>query len=447
MYRLLLKSFFRSKIFLISLVLLMVVGVISILIGKQYLIQQENAIVAAQKFQKESIKSNLEYHNDDLGLLLYYLRFTFMKKPATINAISIGQSDVNPSLQSVTIRALEGQKYDPDFKNPSLLMTGNLDVGFVIIYMFPLVLIAMTFNLYSEEKELGTWPLIAMQTSNKSSFLFKKLMIRVLFTLFILAMLLFAASAYLQIPLDQNFWAISLQSILYLCFWSAVCLWIISLFKSSMFNALTLISIWVVLTILIPAIANNYLIQKHQIPDALRVMIEQRDGYHEKWDLEKNAAMTGFLKAYPQFEKYAVPEAEFSWIWYYAMQHMGDVSAKNTTNEMMEKVMLRNTISEKIALFVPTIHAQLSLNNLAGTDMMSHFEFLTALKKFHEHLRLEFYNKIFDNMPANVIDWNTHEAKFYNSKPNNFRWMYSMSPTIFRTLTICFLGGLNLRRL
>jgi ABC-2 type transport system permease protein len=79
--------------------------------------------------------------------------------------------------------------------------------------------------------------------------------------------------------------------------------------------------------------------------------------------------------------------------------------------------------------------------------MMSHFEFLTALKKFHEHLRLEFYNKIFDNMPANVIDWNTHEAKFYNSKPNNFRWMYSMSPRIFITLTICFLGGLNLRRL
>jgi len=143
MYRLLFKSFFRTRIFIISLVLLVSVGVISILIGKQYLEKQEKAISAAQAFQEESIARNLDYHKDDLGLLLYYLRFTLIKQPSNISAISIGQSDVNPLLQAVTIRGLEGQKYDTDFENPSLLMSGNLDLGFVIIYLFPLVLIAM----------------------------------------------------------------------------------------------------------------------------------------------------------------------------------------------------------------------------------------------------------------------------------------------------------------
>ena len=52
-------------------------------------------------------------------------------------------------------------------------MSGNLDLGFVIIYLFPLVLIAMTFNLYSEEKELGTWRILAAQTSGKVTFLLK----------------------------------------------------------------------------------------------------------------------------------------------------------------------------------------------------------------------------------------------------------------------------------
>ena len=70
MYSLLFKSFFRTKIFLVSLILLISVGIISILIGKQYLVKQEKTIVAAQEFQDESIKRNLEYHNDDLGLLL-----------------------------------------------------------------------------------------------------------------------------------------------------------------------------------------------------------------------------------------------------------------------------------------------------------------------------------------------------------------------------------------
>ena len=446
MYRLLFKSFFRTKIFLISLILLVLVGVIGILIGKQYLIKQENSIIAAKEFQEESIKRNIEYHHDDLGLLLYYLRFALIKEPANINAISIGQSDVNPSLQAVTIRALEGQKYDTDFENPSLLMSGNLDLGFVIIYLFPLVLIAMTFNLYSEENELGTWRILAAQTSGKSAFLFKKLMVRLIFVFAVLVFLIFLASSILQIPLHQNFWAIFSQSILYLCFWSALCFWMVSLLKNSSFNALALISIWVILTILIPALVNNYVINQYQVPEALHAMVEQRDGYHEKWDLEKGATMNGFLEAYPQYEDYEVPEDEFSWIWYYGMQYMGDLAAQETSHEMMDKVMLRNVISEKAALFVPTMHAQLSFNRLAGTDMLSHVDFLKALSAFHESLRLSFYQKIFDGNAAGSINWKKYDAKFYTSK-NQVNWLYHLLPTLLITIIIWVLALINLRKL
>ncbi|WP_282165297.1 DUF3526 domain-containing protein [Cellulophaga baltica] len=446
MYKLLFKSFFRTKIFLVSLVLLLTVGVISILIGKQYLVKQEKAIAAAQVYQEESIKKNVEYHRDDLGLLLYYLRFTLVKKPANISAISIGQSDVNPLLQAVTIRGLEGQKYDTDFENPSLLMSGNLDLGFVIIYLFPLVLIAMTFNLYSEEKELGTWRILAAQTSRKALFLLKKLLVRILFVFGVLFFLMFLASVTLQIPIEQNFWAIFLQSVLYLLFWSALCFWIISLQKNSNFNALTLISIWVVLTILFPALVNNYVINTYQVPEALDAMVEQRDGYHEKWDLEKDATMVGFLEAYPQFSKYDVPEDEFSWIWYYGMQHMGDLTAKETSEEMTEKIMLRNTVSEKIALFVPTMHAQLSFNSVAGTDMLNHLDFLNALTEFHEKLRLGFYPKIFDHTTADAIDWSKYESKFYTTK-RDFNWLSLLLPTLCITLIIALVTFYNLRKL
>ena len=446
MYQLLFKSFFRTKIFLVSLILLVSVGLISIFIGKQYLIKQKQTIVAAQEFQEESIKRNVKYHSDDLGLLLYYLRFTLIKKSANISAISIGQSDVNPSLQAVTIRGLEGQKYDTDFENPSLLMSGNLDLGFVIIYLFPLVLIAMTFNLYSEEKELGTWRILAAQTSAKASFLFKKLLVRILFVLAILIFLMLMASAILQIPMSQNYWAIFLQGILYLSFWSALCFWMVSLLKNSSLNALSLISIWVVLTILFPAMVNNYVLNKYQVPEALNAMVEQRDGYHEKWDLEKDATMTGFYEAYPQYKNYTVPEDEFSWIWYYGMQHMGDLTAKETTAEMTQKIRMRNTVSEKVALFVPTMHAQLSFNNLAGTDMLSHLDFLKALTQFHENLRLDFYPNIFNLKTGDTIDWKNHKAKFYNSK-SDISWLFLMLPTLLITLIIGFFGIWNLRKL
>ncbi len=445
MIKLLFKSFFRTKIFLVSLVLLLTVGIISILIGKQYLVKQEKAIVAAEKFQEKSIENNVQYHKEDLGLLLYYLRFTLIKQPASLSAISIGQSDVNPILQAVTIRGLEGQKYDTDFENPSLLMSGNLDLGFVIIYLFPLVLIALTFNLYSEEKELGTWRMLAAQTKNKRAFLLQKLGIRILFVFVLLLILIVLASAILQIPYDQNFLALTLQSVLYLSFWSVLCLLIVSFRKKSSFNAIGLIAIWVVLTILFPAVVNNYVLHKYQVPEALHAMLEQRDGYHEKWDLEKDVTMNVFFEDYPEFKNHLVPEDRFSWIWYYGMQYMGDKESHDTSLEMTEKILMRNKVSEQVALFVPTMHAQLSFNKLAGTDMLSHLDFLDALTDFHSNLRLGFYPQIFDEQSADVIDWKKHQAKYHETN-RDFSWILVLLPTFIITLLIGSIGILNLKR-
>lgn len=446
MYKLLFKAFFRTKIFLVSLVLLLVVGVISILIGKQYLVKQEKAIAAAGHFQEHSIKSNVEYHADDLGLVLYYLRFTLMKKPVNMSAISIGQSDVNPMLQAVTIRNLEGQKHDTDFENPSLLMSGNLDLGFVIIYLFPLIVIAMTFNLYSEEQELGTWRILAAQTSGKIAFLLKKMFVRIGFVFVILVLLLALAVIILHIPLDANFWALSLQGLLYVLFWSALCLFVVSFQRSSSINALGLISIWVILTVLFPAMVNNYVLNKYQVPEALEAMVEQRDGYHEKWDLEKDVTMDPFFKVYPQYSTYLVPKDRFSWIWYYGMQHMGDMESRESSLEMKEKILLRSSFSETVALFVPTMHTQLSFNKLAGTDMVGHQEFLDALAEFHEKLRLDFYTDIFDEKSAETIDWSKYNAKFYESK-RSFSWLRVLLPTLVITSIIGFIGIKKLKQL
>lgn len=446
MYKLLITLFIRTRIFLMSLVLLLTLGVVSVFIGKQYLVKQEKAIVAAERFQKESINRNVEYHSDDLGLLLYYLRFTLIKQPTNISAISIGQSDVNPLLQAVTIRGLEGQKYDSDFENPSLLMSGNLDLGFVIIYLFPLVLIAMTFNLYSEEKEQGTWRILAAQTNAKIAFLLKKMSVRIVFVLLVLLMLLLFAAAFLQIPLNANFWALFIQSIFYLLFWGALCLLIISFRKKSSFNALSLISIWVVLTILLPAAVNNYVINTYQVPEALHAMLEQRDGYHEKWDLEKEAAMKGFFKEYPQYKGLPVPKDKFSWLWYYAMQHNGDMESNATSQEMKAKIEERNAISQGVALFVPTMHAQLSFNKLSGTDMIGHMQFLEALTDFHGKLREGFYPKIFDDSTAETVDWQKYQAKYVAIK-EGFNWWLLLLPTTIITIVITCIGLLNLKKM
>ncbi|WP_062058575.1 DUF3526 domain-containing protein [Aquimarina longa] len=446
MYSILFKSFIRSKIAIISIVLLMGVGLISILLGKQFIQKQEKAISEAELFQKESIKRNVMYHNDDIGLLLYYLRFSLIKEPNNLTGLSIGQRDVNPSIQTVTIRGLEGQKYDTDFENPSLLLSGNLDLGFVIIYLFPLVLIALTFNLFSEEKERKTWRLIASQTASTVNFLYKKLTIRVLFLYMILIVLFLLAISILQIPINEALLAFISISVFYLAFWTSLCFLVVSFQKNSSFNALALLSVWITLTILFPAIVNNYVMNTYPVPEALRTMIEQRDGYHEKWDEAKEVTMDNFFAHYPQYKKYPVPKDKFSWLWYYGMQQMGDDESRESSKEMKEKILLRESISQTIATIIPTMHTQLMFNQITQTDLNNHMQFLDHLDKFHEELRLYFYPKIFENYLVKNEDWSKFKPKIALIQ-NHINWGKSIYSLLFITLLISFLTFLNLRKI
>lgn len=303
MYSLIIKQFIRSKTVVFTLVLIVIMGVVSILIGKQFLSKQEKTIAEVTRHQKEHIERNVVHHKDDLGLLLYYVKFALINELDKLAALSIGQRDVNPSVQSVTIRNLEAQKYDVDLNNPSNLQSGNLDFGFVVIYLFPLLIIVFTFNLLSEERETGTWKLVAIQSKSKFRFLLNKLSIRALFLYMVLVILFALAIGMLSLPITEMFIGFMVLSGLYLAFWFALSFWVISFQRDSSFNVLTLLALWVVLALLLPAAVNNYVASKYPVPEALSTMVKQRDGYHEKWDLEKSVTMDKFYAHYPQFRK------------------------------------------------------------------------------------------------------------------------------------------------
>src|SRR5687767_6683710 len=225
MYSLLVKQFMRSRITIVALMLLLVIGVISILIGRQFLLKQEETISKITEHQRTHIERNVAA-NDEMGLLLYYLRFSLISRPEKLSALSIGQRDINPGIQSVTIRTLEAQKYDTDLTNPVQLQSGNLDLGFVIIYLFPLVIIAFTFNLFSEDNESGTWKLIAVQSRSALRFMLAKFLTRMLFVYGLLLLLFLIAALVLSLPLNDALSAFVILSLLYITFWFAVSFWL-----------------------------------------------------------------------------------------------------------------------------------------------------------------------------------------------------------------------------
>ena len=444
MYLLIAKQFIRSKVVQLSLLLLLALGIMGVLIGKQFLQKQERTLANVTQHQQAHIARNVELHTE-MGLLLYYLRFTLIDQPDRIAGLSIGQRDVNPSVQSITIRTLEAQLHDTDLNNPSNLQSGNLDLGFVIIYLLPLVVIAFLFNLLSEEKEAGTWRLIAVQSNSTLRFLWMKLSVRMLLTYCMLGGILLFAYLILSLPVNRQLITFILVAILYTTFWFAFCFWVVSFQRNSSFNALTLLSAWLILAVLLPASVNNYVSNLYPVPESLAAMVKQREGYHEKWDMDKKITMDKFYTHYPQFKKYGVPQETFNWTWYYAMQQMGDDESLKERMAMRAKIKQRENASRWLATAIPTMHTQLLFNDIARTSLSSHLQLLDQTTEFHERLRLYFYPKIFENAPVKSEDWKKFKPE-YTRAENNINITFALLPLFLLTFGLASWGVFNFRK-
>lgn len=415
LFHLILKQCIRSKEVVISLILVFSLGVLSITIGKKQLEQQKEEVAEVENYQEEHFARQLRFHNEDLGLLLYYTKFAFIHSLTPLSGFSIGQSDIHPTVKRITIKTYEAQRFDTDLVNPSSLQAGNLDLAFVIIFLFPLLVIVLTFNLVSEETESGTWKLVAVQAKSTLGFILSKLLVRMVLLLVLLLLLFLTAKVVLEVPLNEAFFTVVSLSILYVLFWFALCFLIVCFKKPSDFNALLLLSSWLILLILLPAGINAYVAAKYPIPEAMSTAIAQRDGYHVKWDTDKRETIKKFYKHYPQFEFYGYPTEGFNWLWYYAMQQMGDDDSNTQQEALDKKIRLREKASIMIAKWIPNLHLQLTLNQLAGTSMRQHMEYLNEAEAFHEQLRLFFYPKVFEDLHADTVDWSKIKPVFYKT--------------------------------
>ncbi|SDH18488.1 DUF3526 domain-containing protein [Chitinophaga filiformis] len=435
MYRLAFKNFIRSKSVIIAITIFLLTGIISIIIGRQFLEKQQAAANAVTALQKEQINRNVHHIQDQFGLLMYYLRFAFINKPDPIASLAIGQQDVNASIQYLTIRGLEGQRYDTDLFNPYNQLTGNLDLSFVILFLLPLLIIAFNFNLLSQETEHGTWSLVSIQINKPIKYILFKLSIRLIVVLVLLSVLLTLAVFIIGLPLDEKLLAYTIIAILYVVFWFAVSFLIIVLRRSSAISALLLLSTWVLICLLVPAVINNFLTVRYPVQEAYSTFIKQRDGYHTRWDKSTDSTMQAFFKHYPQYSHYVWNSPKFNYMWYYAMQQLGDDESAAESEAMQQKLALRQQSASIAALFFPPMHAQLEFTDIAGTGLRQQLQFLDSTAVFHETTKLHFYPGIFGDSTVVGEDWSRHVPKYFR-RSGAVNWASLVAPFVLFSLVL-----------
>lgn len=400
------KLFFRSKGSVVSLLLLIMFGIISLGVGKHFLNKEKEMRELVMEKKIENTRANIQNTEDDLGLFLYYQKFAFINQTPPIAGLSIGLRKTNPTIKNITIRNIEEQKYESELMNPLYQLFGNMDFSFVLIYLFPLVIIVLCYNVASEERESGRWALILIQSTRPLGVLWFKIYFRYALVIGILLSLLVSAALYLSIPIDKAFLAFMAITILYVSFWFGICSFISSHHISGSSNLLYSIIVWVLLSVIIPAGIDGFVKSYIPTPEAYGTALKSREGYHEKWDMEKQGTLEQFYAIYPQFSQYQHPAGDsFSWTWYYAMQHMGDVEAQEDAENLLDKLRQRNDLVRGMSWLLPSIHTQLSLQRISHSDLENYIQFLVKLKNFHQEKRLKYYPNIFTDNSTEKENW------------------------------------------
>lgn len=442
-----LKNFFGGRAVLLALTCALLAGAYGVYHGGGIVEKQRRVIAASPANEAAHREKMLGYKKDaELADLLYYLTFNTTDVPSDWAALAVGQRDVNAYNVKVRMLALEGQIYDSELTNPTNLLFGNFDISFVIVFLFPLLIIAFTHHLISSEQETGTWNLLRSQPVSVIKIIWLRLLLRFAVVSATAITMLALGGAVLGAAFDGRFAAAVALTLAYFAFWFGVSAFVISFGRGSNFNALALLGVWIFLSLLAPALLASIVSTWFPVSEAMQTAIAQREGYHEKWDKSKAETMRRFYRKYPQFADVPIPEDKFSWGWYYAMQQMGDEDAAGASASYREKLARRNDFTKKAAYFLPTVAAQFRFTEIAQTDLESHLAYLDSVRHFHESVRETFYPHIFRNTKVAEFDMNTAPRYVARQKAEGDLFSAQFFAVLGAAFLLGGLGWLKLRR-
>lgn len=407
--RLELKNFLAGRGVVAALLLLLAAGMAATEQGRRTIAAQRDVLASSPGLEQEHRSKMRALHEgkpaDGPGNLLYYLNLFTERHPSAYAPLAVGLRDLAPYNLKVRMLALEGQLYNAETGNPETQLLGNFDLAFLLGLLYPLAIIAFLHNVISAEQESGTWAMVRSHPVAIVPLAFGKALVRFVPLVAAWMVTLLGAAWYLRLPFDERLIAVLLLSVTYLLFWFSLTMLVAGLGRSSTFNALSLLSLWLALSILVPAAVNLGIQSALPASSVFEIAVRQREGYHGKWDRPRGETMEAFYARYPEHARFQAPEDRFSWGWYYAMQQMGDEEAAAASLQWRQTLEQREAWARRLAVLAPPALVQSALSRVAATDLPAHVAYLQSVRRYHESVRRFFYPLLFREPPIPGVEW------------------------------------------
>jgi ABC-2 type transport system permease protein len=337
------------------------------------------------------------------------LSYPVTEPPRPLAMLSIGESDLLPFNTTVSVYSTQHELFNHyELDNPLNLFAGHFDLAFVVVFLYPLVVFSLSFNLLSSEREQGTLGITLAQPVGLTHLVVGKAIPRVLFLL-ALGVVAPLVGVAITSPSLQNhgvagglfLWMTFVSA--YICFWFSVAVVLNAFGRSSAVNAVRLVSIWMILVVVFPPVLGLIATSSHPLPSRLAYIAQLRAVDNETRTTSQSL-VAKYYGDHPELTHGHDKDADDFPSRFYSMKHENQVRLLPEVERYEEQLRQQESLIARYRFCSPAILLQEILNSIAGTDGSRHAAFVKQARKYVEEWQAALVPFLFSRRPLNASD-------------------------------------------
>ncbi|MBE50230.1 MAG: hypothetical protein CMP51_00805 [Flavobacteriales bacterium] len=311
--------FIKNKAKLFSFIFFMAICVFSIYNGIVISNSQTNTIEdITNKVTKEHVKVIEWFENGDKGPEdrswvniedpFWSIRYTptyVFKYPSPLLPLGIGQTKQFGFYKKINRWS---STYDTDIvqeiSNYERLINGDIDFSFLIIFLLPILIIILTYNINGLEIDLGIHKLISIQHKNVKIWLVNRMLFYfILVIVSIDLLILLVGLLNIGVYNHPTIFQIILISNIYILIYFLIFYFLNIYTKNSSNTAFKMISIWLLFCVIIPGSVHQYVNYKYPANYMVDFLDVNRKQTYDVFKLENSELFDMLYEIHPSISK------------------------------------------------------------------------------------------------------------------------------------------------
>lgn len=454
------RLFLRNKGAVVAWLVMLIIGLYALYYGRSFYLTQTSTIMTIDTAYQNRVNAQINHFSADTvakeGKAKYKnARDPFMnefntrpmawKTPTALQALTIGQSDTEPFYYNLWVYNNVYNTKQVELRNPDKLLSGNFDLAFVFTYLLPLLIIAFSYQVASQDEESGITGLLLTQGASLKSIILNRLIFRCCLVLILVLLLSTVGCLINQVGIFTAMGWVGI-SFLYTVGWFAVVYAFVSFRNTGSVTAIKLISTWILLLLFIPSLINGF--QHNDKQGKLDIADAARDYPGHIWEMKRSDLADTIFQIKPEWKTlFDQSKRDTNVLRSSAYAFLMGQQLNRIGESIDSQSLVAQQRIERLNFINPAYAAQTLYNKLAGTETNNYIGFRKAVTGY----QLERFEKMTaKRLPAEelTLDEYTGYPVFNQPSPilNAVEWLKAISPLFIFLLVFVWIGNYNWKK-